>query len=224
MAKLESSLKNMVLSLFGISLVMSAALGFVNQVTKGPIAEAIKAKEVNAIKDVLPPFDNDPVVTLREFDGIIFYSATKGGEPVGYAAKTFTEKGYSGRFDLMVGFLPDGTLNKVVVLQQKETPGLGNNILQPKFSDQFMNINIGELKNQSLSVKKDGGTIDAISAATISSRAYCDGIQKAYNALMKNIISDSIHGLSIDTLNAAVANDIENPMVVDDKENIGGRK
>lgn len=203
MAKLESSLKNMVLSLFGISLVMSAALGFVYNITKEPIAEVIKAKEVNAIKEVLPAFENDPVSTSVEMEGMIFYTATKDGKSVGYAVKTYTEKGYSGRFDLMAGFLPDGTINKVVVLQQKETPGLGNNILQPKFSNQFMNINIGDLKNQSLLVKKDGGIIDAISAATISSRAYCDGIQKAYNALMKNFVStnaqsnDSTHIIEV---------------------------
>lgn len=224
MAKLESSLKNMVLSLFGISLVMSAALGFVNNVTKGPIAEAIKAKEVNAIKEVLPPFDNDPVATLKEFEGVIFYSATKGGLPVGYAAKTYTEKGYSGRFDLMAGFLPDGTLNKVVVLQQKETPGLGNNILQAKFSDQFMNVNIGDLNNKRLLVKKDGGTIDAISAATISSRAYCDGIQKAYDALMKNLITKSMEGKSVDTTQSNAAPLTSDTREEEANEKIGGRK
>ncbi len=189
MAKLESSLMNMVLSLFVISFVMATALGFVYNITKGPIAEATKAKEVNAIKDVLPPFDNDPVSTLIDIEGLSFYKATMGGKIVGYAAKTFTDKGYSGRFDLMVGFLPDGTVNRTVVLQQKETPGLGNNIMQPKFSDQFKNINIGNLKDQLLGVKKDGGTIDAISAATISSRAYCDGIQKAYNAFVMNYLN-----------------------------------
>lgn len=204
MAKLESSLKNMVLSLFGISLVMSAALGFVYNITKEPIAEVIKAKEVNAINEVLPTFDNDPVSSSIELDGMIIYSATKEGKPVGYAVKTYTEKGYSGRFDLMAGFLPDGTINKVVVLQQKETPGLGNNIIQPKFSNQFININIGVLKNQSLLVKKDGGTIDAISAATISSRAYCDGIQKAYDALMKNFENTNAQGNDSTDINAVV--------------------
>lgn len=186
MPKPESSLKNMVLSLFFISLVMSAALGFVYNITKEPIAEAVKAKEVNALKEVLPEFDNNPVEGMKEVDGLVIYSATKNGATVGYAVKTFTEKGYSGRFDLMVGFLPDGKINNIVVLQQKETPGLGSNMTKPKFHDQFMNIDIAALKNQKLLVKKDGGTVDAISAATISSRAYCDGIQKAYDALVKN--------------------------------------
>lgn len=186
MAKLSSSLKNMTLSLLLISAVMSAALGFVYNVTKEPIAEAARAKEVKAIQEVLPAFDNEPLTTASDIDGIVFYKATLEGKTVGYAAKTYTDKGYSGRFDLMVGFRADGSINKVVVLQQKETPGLGSNMTQPKFSDQFVNLTIANLPNSLLKVKKDGGTIDAISAATISSRAYCDGIQKAYDLFLKN--------------------------------------
>lgn len=186
MAKPESSLRNMVLSLFGISLVMSAALGFVYKVTKEPIAAAVKAKEVSAIKEVLPAFDNDPVSTAMEINGMIFYYASNSDSVIGYAVKTFTEIGYSGRFDLMVGFLPNGTIHNIVVLQQKETPGLGTNMVLPKFKNQFLNLNIAKLKDNRLLVKKDGGSIDAISAATISSRAYCDGVQRAYNAFMEN--------------------------------------
>lgn len=194
MAKPDSSLKNMVLSLFGISLVMSAALGFVYSVTKEPIALAIKAKEVSAIKQVLPSFNNDPFESDTIIDGITFYPALMDGKLVGYAVKTYTEIGYSGRFDLMVGFLTDGSIKSVVVLQQKETPGLGSNMTLPKFRDQFINLNIGTLKDKKLAVKKDGGTIDAISAATISSRAYCDGIQKAYNLFQRNFMIPSEKG------------------------------
>lgn len=191
MAKLESTLKNMVLSLLFISMGMSAALGFVYSITKAPIAEAMKQKEVSAIVGVLPEFDNDPLAESSTFDGITFYKATMNGQLVGYAAKTFTEKGYSGRFDLMVGFLADGSINNTVVLEHKETPGLGSNMALPKFQDQFLNVNIAQLENQELLVKKDGGTIDAISAATISSRAYCDGIQLAYKAYMTNLAVNS---------------------------------
>lgn len=191
MAKLESSLRNMVLSLFLISLVMAAALGFVYKVTKEPIEQAAKDKEISAIKEVIPAFDNNIVTTAKEMDGLTFYTALNGGKPVGFAVKTFTEKGYSGRFDLMVGFLPDGSINNIVVLQQKETPGLGSNMASPKFRDQFISLNLSKLKDQKLKVKKDGGTIDAISAATISSRAYCDGIQKAYDILMQKFSTDN---------------------------------
>ena len=194
MAKLESTLKNMILSLLLISLVMSAALGFVYNITKDPIAAAIKAKEVNAVKVVLPPFDNDPTTTSSVVDGLTFYPATLEGKAVGCAVKTYTENGYAGRFDLMVGFLPDGKINNIVVLEQKETPGLGTKMKEPKFKDQFNTLDIGTLQDKELKVKKDGGSIDAISAATISSRAFCDGVQKAYSLYMKNFASGAVAG------------------------------
>ncbi|MFH1119480.1 MAG: RnfABCDGE type electron transport complex subunit G [Bacteroidota bacterium] len=191
MAKLDSSLKNMILSLLFISMGMSAALGFVYNLTKDPIAAANKAKEVNAVKDVLPPFNNDPTTEVKNIENLAFYPATMDGKPIGCAVKTYTEKGYSGRFDLMVGFLPDGKINNIVVLEQKETPGLGTKMKEPKFRNQFNALDIGSLQNKEVKVKKDGGSIDAISAATISSRAFCDGVQKAYNLYMKNFAPDS---------------------------------
>ncbi len=196
MAKLESSFKNMLLSLLFISAGMSAALGFVYTLTKGPIEIANKKKEVQAITEVLPTFDNDPTAEAKSIAGLDYYVATNQGQPAGYAVKTFTDKGFSGKFTLMVGFKPDGSINNISVLDQKETPGLGTKMKEPKFKDQFLGKNPGEVK---LLVKKDGGQIDAITAATISSRAFCDAVQKAYNGYLENlkgkdnpIISDSI--------------------------------
>jgi electron transport complex protein RnfG len=184
--KLESTLANMILSLLLISAVMAAALGFVYGVTKGPIEQVTKQKEIQAVRDVLPAFDNDPTKDVKTIDGLSFYLATMKGQQVGCAVKTFTDKGYSGRFDLMVGFKPDGTINQIVVLEQKETPGLGAKMKEARFKDPFVALNIATLPGQQLKVKKDGGTIDAITAATISSRAFCDGVQKAYDLYMKN--------------------------------------
>lgn len=189
--KLESTLRNMILCLLLISVVMAAALGFVYGITKEPIEKANKDKEIQAVKDVLPAFDNDPTADAKEIEGLKFYSATKAGQPVGCAVKTFTEKGFSGHFDMMVGFKPDGSINKIVVLDHKETPGLGSKMKDPKFADQFNDLNIGGLKEKTLLVKKDGGTVDAITAATISSRAYCDGVQKAYTLYMNNLHSSA---------------------------------
>ncbi len=179
--KLDSTLKNMILSLFFISMGMAAALGYVYKLTKEPIDKAKQQAETSAIKEVVPEFDNTP--TAKVIDGISYYEVTKGGKPVGCAVKTFTEKAFSGRFDLMVGFLPDGTINQIVVLDQKETPGLGSKMKEPKFKDQFIKKNPGAWK---LAVKKDGGDVDAISAATISSRAFCDAIQRGYDGFIKN--------------------------------------
>lgn len=190
--KLESTLKNMVLSLLLIAAVMAAALGFVYSVTKEPIEKANKEKEVQAVKEVLTAFNNDPTKEVKQIEGLTFYPAKMDGKPVGCAVKTFTEKGFSGRFDLMVGFNPDGSIHNIVVLEQKETPGLGTKMKEPKFKDQFNTLNIGQLPGQVVKVKKDGGSIDAITAATISSRAFCDGVQRAYQLYMKNFASANI--------------------------------
>lgn len=176
--KLESSLKNMILSLLFISLGMSAALAYVYTLTKEPIERSQKARVVQAIREVLPPFDNDPTINTTEIDGLIFYTAKNGDSLVGYACKTFTNKGFSGYFSIAVGFLPDGTISNTSVLEQKETPGLGDK-MKTKWKDQFIGKNPANFK---LAVKKDGGDVDAITASTITSRAFCDAIIKANNA------------------------------------------
>jgi len=183
MAKLKSSLRNMVLCLFLISAVMSAALGYVYVITKGPIETSQKKAEIDAIKKVLPAFDNDPTKDAKEIDGLTYYIGTKGNDIVGCAIKTYTNKGFSGTFWIMVGFKTDGTINKIEILQQNETPGLGDK-MKTNWKDQFNDKNPSAYK---LSVKKDGGDVDAITASTITSRAFCDATQRAYDGFMKNI-------------------------------------
>lgn len=185
MKKLESTLLNMVLSLFFISSIMAGALAVVYGMTKGPIAQA-DVKTINdAVKLVVPAFDNDPskeaykIAVEGSKDSLVFYPATKGGKLVGTAVSTFTDKGFAGHFSVMIGFLPDGTISNTKVLSHKETPGLGSKMVESKFHDQFNGKNPA---NMNLSVKKDGGDVDAITAATISSRAYCDALARAYKA------------------------------------------
>jgi len=181
MAKLESTMRNMILSLFLISAVMSAALAYVYLLTKDQIELSKKLKEVNAIKAVLPEFTNDPTQTKLEIDGLTIYTAQKDQDTIGYAVKSTTNKAFSGTFTIMVGFLPDGTINNVEIIDQKETPGLGDKI-KTKWKDQFKSKNPRTFK---MKVKKDGGEVDAITAATISSRAFCDAIDKAYKIIKK---------------------------------------
>jgi electron transport complex protein RnfG len=176
--KLESTLPNMVLSLTVISLIMSAALSFVYLKTKGPIEEAAKQKEKSAIEQVVPEFDNDPSSSVMDIKGLKVYTLRNHDELVGYAIRTFSDNGFGGHIELIAGFLPDGSIYNTVVLQHKETPGLGSRMLESKFKDQFKGKNPDSFR---LLVKKDGGQVDAITAATISSRAYCDAIQRAYN-------------------------------------------
>lgn len=187
MAKTESTFKNMALSLTLIALVSSALLGFVYEFTKEPIALSNLNKKLNAIKQVVPEFSNNPNdemfrLATGEGDSLEIYPAKKDDVIVGYAVNTYTSKGFSGNISLMAGFRPDGTIINISVLEQKETPGLGTKMTEPGFKDQFNEKNPAEFQ---LKVKKDGGPVDAITAATISSRAFCDAVQRAYNTLQK---------------------------------------
>ncbi|MCE5345598.1 MAG: RnfABCDGE type electron transport complex subunit G [Bacteroidales bacterium] len=187
MAKTESTFKNMVLSLTFISFGAAACLGFVYEMTKEPIALAAMNKKLDAIKQVVPEFNNNPGdemyrLPTGEGDSLDIYPAKKDNVIVGYAVNSYTKKGFSGNVSLVAGFKPDGTIINISVLEQKETPGLGAKMVEPSFKDQFNDKNPAEF---SLKVKKDGGSVDAITAATISSRAFCDAVQRAYNTLQK---------------------------------------
>ncbi len=187
MAKRESSFANMVITLFIVTGVAALALGGVYNLTKEPIATAKRLKIERAIGEVLPEFDN-----IEEFkvlpeggkDSITFYTATKNNEPVGTAVRTYTDIGFSGRFWIMVGFVDGDVISGTSVLEHKETPGLGDkmDIKKSDWSKQFKGKNLNDFK---LKVRKDGGEVDAITAATISSRAFCDATKRAYNELKK---------------------------------------
>jgi electron transport complex protein RnfG len=184
MAKRESSFKNMAMALFVITAVAGLALAVVFSVTEQPIIASKQAKINNAIKMVIPEFDTMTVTTLMPAtgkDSIRMYNLMKGSENTGEAVETYTDKGFSGRVMLMVGFTPDGTISNIEVLEQKETPGLGTKMTLPAFKDQFKGLKMADLPGEQLQVKKDGGTVDAITAATISSRGFCDAVNRAYS-------------------------------------------
>jgi len=181
-AKKESSFFNMVSTLLLISAISALSLGTVFNLTKEPIALARKAKQEAAIKAVLPAFDELKIINVKsalETDSLQFNQAYVNGALVGTAINTFTNKGFGGNIKLMVGLLPDGTINNISVLEHKETPGLGDKMQKSKspWSAQFNGVKTDELKK--LDVTKDGGEIDAITAATISSRAYVDALKRA---------------------------------------------
>ena len=188
MAKLPSTFLNMVLTLFVVTLVSSAALGTVYELTKAPLAQAAMLKKQQAIAQVVPAFDNQPVQDQYQVcegaDCLTLYPARMGGKLVGTAIETFTRKGFGGEIRLMVGLLPDGTIKDTAVLDQKETPGLGDKIDRAKsnFPLQFQGKKVPPFR---LAVKKDGGDVDAITAATISSRAFCDAVDRAVLAYQK---------------------------------------
>ena len=163
--------------------------GLVYGMTKDTIAEVAQKKNAAAIAEVLGTDENTKLDTVS-IDGLLYNLAYDAqGNLLGAAVKTYSDAGFSGRIELMVGLLADGTINKVSVLQQSETPGLGANMVNPKFKDQFDGKNPASFR---LKVKKDGGDVDAITAATISSRAFseavqlaCDGFEANKNQFMK---------------------------------------
>ena len=184
---MKSTLVNMTSVLFGITLIASAGVGVVNMITEEPIALANEAATKAALMEVLPAFETteEQTLTIDEMP-ITVYTASNGGEVAGYAVQTMTKQGFNGVIRLMVGFTPDGEVVNVNVLEQAETPGLGT-----KMADEG-NVLLGSIQGQKLenkklvdgklAVKKDGGDVDALTAATISSRAYVDAVNRAWMA------------------------------------------
>ena len=174
----QSNLKNMVLCLTGVCLFCSAVLGSVYAVTKEPIAQA-NAKAVKAsIAKVLPEGGELSEVRecrLSEDETYEYYELSTDGKPAAYAGHT-KGNAFGGSLVLMVGVLPDGTVYDTSVLSHSETPGLGAKCTSDEhFYGQFRNLKT----DKPLLVKKDGGSIDAITGSTITSRAYIEAVNKA---------------------------------------------
>ena len=192
---MKSTLINMVAVLFSITLIASAGVGAVNMITVEPIAAAKAAATEAALGVVLPAFDKteSEELTIDEMP-IVVYTATNAGETVGYAVETMTKSGFSGVVKLMVGFLPDGTINNVNVLQQAETPGLGTKMCDD--GNPLLAGVKGKEGTATFRVKKDGGEVDALTAATISSRAYLDAVNRACVAMMNVTGQEAPDGVS----------------------------
>ena len=179
MAKLKSTLPNMLLSLTGICLVAGAILAGVNQFTAGPIAVAKATALEEAIKAVAPEFDNKPtedvyMAVSSDGDSLKIYPAKKGGQVVGGAVESNTKKGFSGEIRVILNYS---------VLQHAETPGLGAKMQEWFRADKNKQSVLGRtIPDGGLKVTKDGGDVDAITAATISSRAFLDAVNRAYSA------------------------------------------
>ena len=175
----KSSFKNMTLCLLAICLVCSALLAGVYALTKEPIAKATAAKNEAAIKEVLP----ETVVAIEEertveMSGVKYtynLGYDKDGNTAGCAVNVRTT-GFGGPIDIKVGFDENGVIWNTKVLSQSETPGLGAKCVEPAFADQFRNLDPQEI---TLGLKKDKGDIDAITASTITSKAYVKGIETA---------------------------------------------
>ena len=167
----KSNLTNMVLVLGVTCLFCSAVLGGAYALTKEPIEAAAVQKTNSAIAKVLPAFQD----AVYNADGH-YYTATSGDAVVGYAIES-TTVGFGGNLSLMVGVTPDGVVYNTSVLSHTETPGLGAKCTSDaRFMEQWKGFDPSVKK---LSVKKDGGDVDAITASTITSRAYAQAVSNA---------------------------------------------
>ncbi|MDR0961745.1 MAG: RnfABCDGE type electron transport complex subunit G [Mediterranea sp.] len=194
MKKLQSSLINMLAVLTGVTVVSVALLAFVNELTKGPIADANAKALSNAVSEVVPGFDNNPIVEKKTqlVNGVEYaiYPATKEGKSIGAAVEAGA-MGFGGELKVLVGFNEKGDIIDYSLLSHVETPGLGS-----KAADWFKKGQKGDIAGKNpgatpLRVSKDGGQIDAITASTITSRAFLNAINTAYAAFMGNTDADT---------------------------------
>jgi electron transport complex protein RnfG len=183
MTKKASTFLNMTLTLFVITLIAGVSLGFINDITKGPKAQAKLDRKINALKNVLPEFNNNPVENVKLIktdsakDSVEIYTAFLNENQSGIAVVGSSDKGFSGLVKIMVGFNTDGSIFNIAVLEQKETPGLGTKMKGEKFLKQFRGKHP---KTYNLKVKKDQGDVDALTGATITTRAFSEATQMAY--------------------------------------------
>ena len=170
---MKSTLLNMILSLTTLTLLVGAALGGVNYFTTEPIAKANEAARHEAIAAILPPFDRLESQTGGE---LTVYPAFDGPDLAGLAVETYSDTGFGGRIVLMAGFDADGRLTGYRVLSHAETPGLGAKMDTWFQTDKVIGT------DKEIAVRADGGDIDAITGATITSRAFTDAINRARHA------------------------------------------
>lgn len=177
----------MVVVLLGITAVTSSAVGVVYRLTEAPIARAKQLKKTDALAQVLPAFDNAPAdemaLVATENGEFPVYPARMGEATVGYAVESVAA-GFGGPIRIMVGFEPDGNIRNIRVLEQTETPGLGAKLAEEGNPVQA-SLSGRKPSEMKLAVRKDGGEVDAITASTISSRAYVLAVSRAYTAFLE---------------------------------------
>ena len=202
MKKLESSLTNMVLVLTGVAVIMGGILAFVNHLTEGPINEQKAKALADGIKSVMGVSEltvskTDTVrqtVSGKELTYVIYQAQDAQKKDLGAAVES-TTGGFGGDLKVLVGFDPEGKILGYTLLEHTETPGLG-----AKADKWFQKGEKGDIIGKSpvepLTVSKDGGKVDAITASTITSRAFLLAVNNAYNAYKATPATDVKTGAS----------------------------
>ena len=191
----------MVLALTGVAVIMGGILAYVNHLTEGPI-NAQKAKALaDGIKTVmcvdnLTVNQTDTVQTKgpkgKDVTFIIYQTQDAQGKDLGAAVETIAN-GFGGELKLLVGFAPDGKILGYTLLEHAETPGLGAKA-DKWFQKGEKGDIIGKSPAEPLAVSKDGGQVDAITASTITSRAFLFAVNSAYNAYKATPATDGETG------------------------------
>ncbi len=188
------------LFLFVVAAVAGVLLAITEEITAPKIAENKKALMEQARKDVLPQAATFSQNEFKVADSAnaLTYSAgfDQSGKLAGVVVNVYP-KGYAGAIEMVVGLNNDGKISGVKILSQKETPGLGTKLADPVFMEPFKKLITAKDKPVFM-VKQDGGDVDAITAATISSRAFCAGIRNSLETF--NVIKGQFSALKAPTL------------------------
>ena len=174
-AKKEPGLAMLVIVLALICLVVAALLGLVNQVTAPAIAANTEKTIQDSLKVVLPADSYEKVeydggdITLDTGTVVPVLAVYQAGEE-GYVVETNSPNGFGGAIDMMAGINSAGEVTGLAIITHAETSGLGSKATDPEWQAQFAGA------TDIVSVTKDGGTIEAITGSTITSRAVCDGV------------------------------------------------
>ncbi len=177
--KKEFSPLSLVLTLVVIASGSGILLAGIQELTRAPIEAARKQETLRALQEVMPAYANDPLADQQETtDGMVWYPGRdESGRLVGIAVPTSDDKGYGGDVKFMIGLSPQGAVSGVYGLQMAETPGLGDKIFKEDFIKQFLGKTEESMK---WDLKKDGGDVDGLTAATISSRAATRAVHQAF--------------------------------------------
>ena len=195
MKKLPSTLPNMLIVLTLISVIAAGALAYVNKITAGPIEENKARTLAEGINTVLGVSDAnvENTITVQDANGndVILYATDKG-----MAVQAIDPNGFGGKLKVLVGFDDAGAIKGYTVLEHAETPGLGAKAglwFQKGEKGDIIGKNPGE---KELTVSKDGGDVDAITASTITSRAFLRAVNVAFHAYAGASATDGQTGAS----------------------------
>ena len=189
MKKQTGNILKILMAMITVAFVAASFVGIIKAVTEKPIQESQNRMIADSIKDVVSGnFDNNPyeekIVIRKDKDTFTLYPAREEGHLTSLVMKSVSNKGYGGQIEVLVNFLLDGTVGGFKVINHKETPGLGSKVND----DSFKKGVVGKKPaTKAFKVRQDGGEIDAITGATITSRALIDAIQKAYDGYQKFI-------------------------------------